>query len=214
MPQASQAWVFKNRWIECTNNAFSNFRAFMKTTAILCLVLAAGLLASARAEKADRNKPMQIESDTMRYEDGQQLTVFTGKVVATKGSIVIRGAKVEVRQDAQGNQYGTVTGSAKERAFFRQKREGADEYIEGEAETLVYNGKTDSVRFETNAVMRRYRGSTLADEVTGAVINYENSTEKFSVDGSASGAAPGRVRAVITPKPDTTNPGPASSKVP
>ena len=178
----------------------------MKPTLILCALLGAGLLPSAWAEKADRNKPMQIESDSMRYEDAQQLTIFTGKVVATKGTIVIRGAKVEVRQDPEGNQFGVVTGTPKERAFFRQKREGLDEFIEGEAETLIYNGKADTVRFETNAVMRRFRGSTLADEVTGAVINYENTTEKFSVDGTAAGAAPGRVRAVITPKPENTNP--------
>ena len=186
----------------------------MKPTFILCVTLACGLLQNAWAEKADRNKPMHIESDSMRYEDAQQLTVFTGKVVATKGTIVIRGAKVEVRQDPEGNQYGTVTGTPKERAFFRQKREGLDEFIEGEAETLIYNGKTDTVRFETNAVMRRFRGSTLADEVTGAIINYENTTEKFAVDGSAAGAAPGRVRAVITPKPDKPSPAPAASKTP
>ena len=177
----------------------------MKTTLICCLLLAAVLPLSARAEKADRNKPMHIESDNMRYEDAQQITLFTGKVIGTKGTIVIRGGRLEVRQDNEGNQYGTVTGTLKERAFFRQKREGVDEFIEGEAETLVYNGKTDTVRFETNAVMRRYRGSTLADEVTGAVINYENTTEKFSVDGSASGATPGgRVRAVLTPKPENS----------
>jgi lipopolysaccharide export system protein LptA len=203
---AEDAWAFNKRWLECTNNAFSNFRAFMKPTFILCVTLACGLLQNAWAEKADRNKPMHIESDSMRYEDAQQLTVFTGKVVATKGSIVIRGSRVELRQDPEGNQFGTVTGAPKERAFFRQKREGLDEFIEGEAETLIYNGKTDTVRFETNAVMRRFRGSTLADEVTGAIINYENTTEKFSVDGSAAGAAPGRVRAVITPKPETSNP--------
>jgi len=184
----------------------------MKPLFILCVTLAGGLLQSAWAEKTDRNKPMHIESDSMRYEDAQQTTVFSGKVVATKGSIVIRGAKVEVRQDPEGNQYGTVTGTPKERAFFRQKRDGVDEFIEGEAETLIYNGKADTVRFETNAVMRRYRGSTLADEVTGAIIIYENSTEKFSVDGSATGAAGGRVRAVITPKPESNSP--ATSKSP
>ncbi len=178
----------------------------MKPTFILYFVLLAGLLPKAWAEKADRNKPMQIEADSMRYEDAQQITVFTGKVVATKGTIVIRGSRVEVRQDPESNQYGTVTGTPKERAFFRQKREGLDEFIEGEAETLIYNGKADTVRFETNAVIRRFRGTTLADEVTGAVINYENTTEKFSVDGSAAGAAAGRVRAVITPKPENTNP--------
>ena len=199
-------------WIECTINAFSNFRAFMKSSFLIPLVIAAGLGQPVWAEKADRNKPMHIEADNMRYDDAQQITVFTGKVLLTKGTIVMRAARLEVRQDAAGNQIGNATGSAQERAFFRQKREALDEFIEGEAETLVYDGKADTVRLETTAVMRRYRGGSLADEVTGALIHYDNATEKFNVDGSVAGSnTGGRVRAVMTPKPDNSD---AGSKAP
>ena len=45
---------------------------------------AAGL---ARAEKADRNKPMNVEADALRYDDLKQISVFTGHVVVTKGTI-------------------------------------------------------------------------------------------------------------------------------
>ncbi len=184
----------------------------MKSSFLIPLVIAAGLGQPVWAEKADRNKPMHIEADNMRYDDAQQITVFTGKVLLTKGTIVMRAARLEVRQDAAGNQIGNATGSAKERAFFRQKREALDEFIEGEAETLVYDGKADTVRLETTAVMRRYRGGSLADEVTGALIHYDNATEKFNVDGSVAGSnTGGRVRAVITPKPDNSD---ASSKAP
>jgi len=175
----------------------------MKILPTALLLACAALCVQAWAEKADRNKPMNVESDVLRYDELQQTTVFSGKVVLTKGSITIRGGKLEVRQDPEGYQYGTVTGSAADPAFFRQKREGVDEFIEGQADALVYNGKADTVRFEKNAVLRRYRGSTLADEVMGAVIVYENLTDKFSVDGSAPGAATkGRVRATLTPKPE------------
>lgn len=183
----------------------SKFRAFMKNLPSALLLACASLALSAWAEKADRNKPMNVEADLLRYDDLQQTTLFSGHVVLTKGSITIRGAKLEVRQDSQGYQYGTVTGTATEPAYFRQKRDGVDEFIEGQAETLVYNGKADTVRFEKSAVLRRYRGSALADEVSGAVILYENLTDKFSVDGSgpgAAGAPKGRVRAMLTPKPE------------
>jgi len=178
----------------------------------LTLFLALSVLgSSAWAEKADRNKPMNIEADSMRYDDAQQLTVFTGKVLLNKGSIVMRASRLEVRQDTEGNQFGNATGTPKERAFFRQKREAVDEYIEGEADTLIYNGKADTVRLEANAVLRRYRGSTLADEVTGALITYDNVTEKFNVDGSVAGSnAGGRVRAVMTPKPENSDTGGAA----
>lgn len=80
----------------------------------LALSAQAGL---AQAEKADRNKPMNIEADTLRHDEPKQTSVFTGRVVVTKGSIVIRGARIEVRQDAQGNQYGLVTAEPGKLAF-------------------------------------------------------------------------------------------------
>ena len=76
---------------------------------------------------------MNIEADALRYDDLRQTSVFTGRVVVTKGTIVIRGARVDVRQDPEGYQYGVVTAEPGKLAFYRQKREGVDEFIEGEA---------------------------------------------------------------------------------
>lgn len=163
------------------------------------------------AENADRNKPMNVESDALRYDDVKQISIFTGNVVLTKGSIIIRGARLEVSQDAEGNQYGLVTGTPQNRAYFRQKRDGVDEYIEGQSEVIHYDGRADTVRFKQQAELRRYRGTALADEVTGAVIVYENATDKFTVDGTPkTGATPaGRVRAMLTPKPTPAASAPA-----
>lgn len=178
-----------------------------------CLALVGGF---AVAEKADRNKPMNIESDTLRYDDLKQLSVFTGSVVLTKGTILIRGARIDVRQDPEGFQYGVVTAEPGKLAFFRQKREGVDEYIEGEGETIEYDGRADSVKFIKRAQMRRLRGATLADEVTGDTIHYEGANDVFSVDGGAAraGAGRGRVRALLTPKPSDNAAAPATVPAP
>ncbi|MCW5651393.1 MAG: lipopolysaccharide transport periplasmic protein LptA [Ramlibacter sp.] len=171
------------------------------------LLAAAAILAwgTAGAEKADRNKPMNIEADALRYDDLKQTSVFTGRVVMTKGTIVIRGARVEVRQDADGYQFGTVTAEPGQLAYYRQKREGLEEFIEGESDTIEYDGRADRVRFIGHAELRRLRGATLADEMSGSLIVYDNSTDVFTVDGGSapSGQAQpgGRVRAVLTPKP-------------
>jgi lipopolysaccharide export system protein LptA len=179
----------------------------MKNQPIFTLFAAALLLAAAPAgaEKADRTKPMNVEADALRYDDLKQTSVFTGKVVLTKGTIVIRGARVDVRQDAEGFQFGVVTAEPGKLAFFRQKREGVDEYIEGEGETIEYDGKADRVKFIKRAEMRRYRGATLNDEVVGSLITYDNTTDVFSVDGGPPGTAGGplaggRVRAVLAPR--------------
>ena len=169
----------------------------------LALALAlAGAVQPVNAERADRNKPMNVEADALKYDDLKQTSVFTGKVVVTKGTILIRGARIDVRQDAEGYQYGVVTAEPGKLAFYRQKREGVDEFIEGEGETIEYDGKADRVKFIKRAEMRRIRGGTLADEVVGSLITYDNTTDVFSVDGGpTSPAIGGRVRAVLTPKP-------------
>jgi lipopolysaccharide export system protein LptA len=184
----------------------SKIRAFMKTPfALLPLALALALgAAPAIAEKADRTKPMNVEADALRYDDVNQTSVFTGRVVVTKGTIVIRGNKVTVKQDPEGYHFGIVTAEPGKQAFFRQKRDGLDEYIEGEAETIEYDGRGDKVKFIGRAEMRRLRGSTVNDETSGALITYDNGTDQFSVDGSPAGVTPanpgGRVRATLAPR--------------
>lgn len=182
----------------------------MSKSLFCCWVVLLTILGSAsvQAEKADRDKPMNVEADALRYDDAKQLSVFTGSVVLTKGTILIRGGKIDVRQDPQGHQYGVVTAEPGKVAFFRQKREGLDEYIEGEGQTIDYDGRADTVKFITNAQLRRFVGSKLNDEFKAAVIVYNNVTEVFTLDGapvpgSQAGVPSGRVRAMLTPKPQT-----------
>ena len=194
-------------------SSFSSFTALALSATALWLVFAGPV----QAEKADRNKPMAIEADALRYDDAKQISIFTGRVVLTKGTIVIRGTRLEVRQDPDGYQFGRVTGTPEQPAFFRQKREGQDEFIEGEGDSLYYDGRADTVTFTNRAQLRRYRGTTLADQITGSVIVYENLTDMFRVDGGTPGASgspegggvvgsmgTGRVRAMLTPKPDAS----------
>jgi lipopolysaccharide export system protein LptA len=181
------------------------------------LVLAAALAASAaKAERADRAKPMNIESDTMRYDDLKQTSVFTGAVVVTKGTIIIRGARIDVRQDPEGYQYGVVTAAPGKLAYYKQKRDapGGDEWIEGESDRIEYDSRADDVKFIGHAVMRRLLGSKVNDESSGPLIVYDQSNDTFTVNGAtvppdaavATGQQGARVRAVLTPRPAASAP--------
>ena len=165
------------------------------------------------AEKADRNKPLNVEADAGRYDDLKQVGTFTGNVVVTKGTLSMRAAQIEVRQSPDGYQHGLATALPGQLASFRQKRDGVDETIQGEAERIEYDGKADTVRFINRATIRRYRGATLADETAGSLITYDNTREVFSVSGGESAVTPanpsGRVRATLTPR--ETVPEPAAS---
>jgi len=192
--------------------------AHAAATLARCLAIFMLLAGSAQAEKADRGKPLNVEADSGRYDDGKQAGTFTGNVVVTKGSMVMRAAKIEVRQNADGYQFGVATAGSGKLATFRQKREGIDEYIEGEAERIEYDGRADSIRFIDRAVIRRFRGSVLADETAGSLITYDNTSEVFTVAGGTSAATPanpsGRVRAVLTPREGSPAAAEAASAAP
>jgi lipopolysaccharide export system protein LptA len=112
---------------------------------------------------------------------------------------------VDVVQDAEGYQQAVVIAEPGKLAYYRSKREGVDETIEGEGERIEYDGRADNVKFIRQAVMRRYVAGKLADESHGTLIRYENTTDVFTVDGSVqakpTAANPsGRVRAVLSPR--------------
>ena len=189
----------------------------IKFTSLLFALITALTVVSASAEKADRNKPMNIEADTLKHDEQKQLTFFSGKVLMTKGSLVLKAARMEVKQDAQGNQIATLSAEPGDRIFFRQKREGLDEYTEGEAETAIYNSQADTLTLSNRAELRLVRGTVVADRIQGQQIVLNNTTEVFSVDGKSSttqGASGSqRVKATLTPRAKTQEPAPTSSGV-
>jgi lipopolysaccharide export system protein LptA len=165
------------------------------------VLLAAMLLAApwpVSAEKADREKPINIEADRVTVDDAKKISNFEGRVVLTQGTLVIRGDRMEVRQDNQGFNNGVTWGNL---AYFRQKREGFDEYIEGWAERIEYDGRADKLQMFNRASMKKTGG----DEVHGNYISYDANTEFFQVIGggskTASESPDRRVRAVLQPKP-------------
>lgn len=163
------------------------------------LLLGAVLLvyaATGFAERADHAKPVHLESDQVRIDDANQVSVFTGNVVLTQGTLTIRGDKIVVVQDKSGFKHGTATGNL---ASFRQKREGLDEYVEGYGQRIEYD--TGSEIMEIFGRGRVKRGQ---DDVRGEHITYNSKTEIFQVNSAPGQQAPvagkGRVRAVIQPK--------------
>ena len=165
-----------------------------RSVAAVVLLLAIG--AVAHAERTDRDKPVNIEADRMLADDQKQTAVFEGRVVLTQGTFVLRADKLTVRQDTQGFQTGVAVGTP---ATFRQKRDGADEWIDGEALRIEYDGKSERVELFDKARVSRDK-----DEVRGNYISYDSRTEVFRVQPSKDAAGPpgreGRVRAVIQPK--------------
>lgn len=184
----------------------SSAPAWLSALLTACAVMPGAAL----AEKGDRSQPLTIEADKPGTIDLQrQVVVFGGNVVISQGSIRVQAERVEVREGSDGSRTAVAIGARDAPATFRQKRDGVDEYIQGSAERIDYDGRGDVVKFTGNAAVRRLRGTTTADEITGHTIVYDNLAEVFTVQGGpASGS--GRVKAVLTPR-DAPAPAPAAA---
>jgi lipopolysaccharide export system protein LptA len=172
---------------------------------------------SAKAERADREKPTQVEANRMTSDEARRVSIFEGSVVLTKGTLELRADRVVVRQDADGFQFATATGKP---VRFRQKsdpRGGQDGvWIEAEAARVEIDERSERVELFDSARVSRDK-----DVLRGSYILYDQRSEFFSVS-SAKGAPGSRVTAVIQPKkpeaepaaPKKPEPEPAATRKP
>ena len=168
------------------------------------LLLGMAMTSGARAEKADSDKPTNIEADHMAYDDVKQINTFSGNVVLTRGTLIMKADKLIVIQDPAGYQFATLVAPPGGVATFRQKRDGGPNlWVEGEAERIEYDGKAELVKLFTRAKMRRLDGPKMTDEVQGESITYDSRAEFFAVNNTSSGESKpggGRIKAVIQPR--------------
>jgi lipopolysaccharide export system protein LptA len=171
------------------------------------LVLALALPAAAWAEKADRTKPLVVDSDgkqAVQADLAKHTSVVSGDVVISQGTLQIKADKVEIKEDGQGRPLAAASGSVAKPASFRQKRDRPDEYIEAEAQRIDYDGGADRVRFSGGAKMRLVRAGVVTDEASAAAIVYDQPSDTVTFEGGAdngkSGASGGRARLVFVPR--------------
>lgn len=179
-----------------------NFRAAMpqRLPLLIALALAAG---PALAEKGDRLKPMVLTAEKQGEVDGvNQRTELQGNVIITQGSLVLRAEKVDVRETRDGYHQAYANGKTGQPVSFRQGRDLPGEAVDGVADQLEYDTKSETVRFLGNARVRLTRGAAVLNEVAGAVITYDSRAEKFIVEGGSATTNPGgRVRMIRMPPP-------------
>ena len=171
----------------------------------VALVLVIALFASrAFAESADRDKPIQVEAQKGNYNDLKQAGVFSGSVIVTKGTIRVTGERVELRKDPEGYEHAVITAAAGQLARFRQRRDvsrpGVEEFIEGLAERIEYDGKSETIKLITRAQLIRLENDQQRDELRGNLITYDSRSTEYSVDGTATPGSDSRVRATIAPR--------------
>ena len=198
-----------------SNYEAQKMKPILRNTTLICLtskqlrlisyllVMVTGVLLPGLAftERADRNKPIQLESDSATVEDYKRkdafrISTFVGNVVLTQGTIVIKADKIIMKEDQKGYRYATAHGNL---VSFRQKRDGVNEFIEAWSQRVEYDDKTDKIELFGKARLKRG-----PDEVKGDYISYDVARDFFQVKGSNTKSEvenpDRRVRVVIQPK--------------
>ncbi|MBV8667248.1 MAG: lipopolysaccharide transport periplasmic protein LptA [Burkholderiaceae bacterium] len=176
----------------------------------LVFILHAALLpaliatAPALAEKADSEKEIHVESNQVAVDNVKQISTYTGNVVLTQGTLVMKGTRLVVTTSPEGYDFATLYAPPGGLATMRQKRDGGpDLWMEGEAsDRVTYDQKTSIATLYSNAKVRRLTGPKTTDESTGAFLSYNGQTEVVTGANSESGESKpggGRVSVVIQP---------------
>jgi lipopolysaccharide export system protein LptA len=149
----------------------------------LSIGIALGLFViPAHAEKADKDKPIALSSDKAQFDDVKQIYYLERNVLLIKGSLIIKGEKAEVKIDPEGYQFVTIFAKPGELASLRQKRDTEfNDFIEGFAELIDYDGKTDIAILQRRARMNQISGTRVTDQLHGDKIHYDGNTEKYNV---------------------------------
>lgn len=162
-----------------------------RALALLCAVLPVHSL----AERADRDKPTNIEAARMTADDTRRTSTFEGAVTVSKGTMSLTADRLIIRQDTQGGYKATATGAP---VRFRQRTDAKGDrpagWVEGEAMRIELDDREQKVELFDKARVTRDM-----DEVRGDYIFLDQRSETFTVS-SGRDQAGGRVRAVIQPK--------------
>lgn len=145
----------------------------------ICLFACANLV---HAEKADQDKPIILEAESVSVNDVKQIYDLKGQILLIKGSMVVTGDDGHIQVDPEGYEFVDVKGTTDTAASFRQRREGpADEFMQGYGAQVTYNAKTELLTITGDARLKRLLNMQMLDQLQGWKIEYDDITERYRV---------------------------------
>lgn len=180
----------------------------MRPSALVAIALLALSPPALVAEVGDREKPIHYSADRGDLNYETKVGKLDGNVVLTQGTITVRAERLTFKQNPDNSMQVSATGGP---VSFRQKRDGSDEYYEGYAQRVEYDGAKDLLELYDRALLKRG-----PDEIRSNYISYNAKTELFIAEGrpdtpaaAAAGGPGARVRGSFQPREGAALPGPA-----
>lgn len=155
------------------------------------------------AERADALKKVNVEYDHIDVDNVTQNTIAIGNVIITRGTMIMKSDRAEVKEAPDGYRTFILTASPGKLATFRQKRDGGpDLWSEGHAERIEYDERADVVKLFSKAMIRQLEGQKVTQQMDQAFISYDSRKEVLLGRNDASGAdVPTKGRGSMTFEP-------------
>jgi len=144
----------------------------------------------AGALESDQEQPLYVEADGADINDKTGISVYTGNVVVTQGSIKLNANKVTVTRKGEKSDHILAEGSP---VKFQQQIEGSGGMIKGEARTADYLIASETIIMVGDAVVIQGKDTFRSDRIT-----YDRVKGQVRAGASAKGKQ--RVRIAIQPK--------------
>jgi lipopolysaccharide export system protein LptA len=161
------------------------FKAVLLMSSVLGLSLFSQL---SHAEKADSLQKANINAEYTNFAGKMSKLVLTGSVKLTRGSLLITAEQATSVRDANGALFAVLTGENGKPVTFKQKRDGGpDLWIEGKADRIEYDEKTELVKFINKAHVKYLNGKEVTDEFESAFFSYDSLNDVFIGTNSNTG---------------------------
>lgn len=145
-----------------------------------CAPLLASLLfaANTQALPNDREQPVKVSADKLEANRSKNLSVYSGNVVISQGSLQIRADRVEVHGNTQGEINKVIaTGTP---AHFQQQVQESTTPVKARAKRIEFLVSSDALQLTGEAFVDR-DGNTLSAER----IDYDLNSEQMQAQGQS-----------------------------
>ena len=164
-------------------------RVIIKLVAIILLIT---FPLYSLALKSDQQKPLQIDANNATFDQKQMVTVFSGNVVITKGSLKVRANQGIATQDKNGDRTLNLVGTPV--TFVQTDDDGIK--IEGQANRFDYNTKTSLAVLSGRARVKKAKNIIIGDKLTYNTQTHIYSAQSTQANGVKKQAS-GRITVIL-----------------
>lgn len=157
----------------------------------LLLLLAYSPLTMALPE--DREKPVQVQSQRMQWNNQQQQATYTGQVEIVQGELLIKAEHLQLRRGEDGALERATASSPGTLAYMRDLPRADEPEVEAWAETIDYRPAEERIVLTGNARLIQGQDSFRGHRLTYNLISQDIQAEQAESDS-------GRVEVILTPR--------------